>query len=259
MPNIPIDVPLPDNVKKYLATPHCIDIQLPKPDKVQLCLPLGGKIAGVADVTKAFPDECTLTFSLLLQLGPILANLGCFIKLLKLIKPLTDLMKVLSSPPPDPVKLAKVVPDFLAAIPPVVECFASIAIGVPLFIKDLLLLIAKILHCVAGQLKSIAGLMGGLQLSIGNATAAGNTTLLAQLQCAQENASRSADAAMTAIEPITLILSLAEPLFGIAGVNPIVIPTFGSGQDAQALQTTAQTLEQISAAIIQVAEALPSC
>ena len=259
MPNIAIDVPLPDSVKSALAEPICIS--LPQPSKVQLCLPLGGKIQGIADVTKAIPDDCTLTFSLLLQLGPIMANLGCLLNILKLLKPLTDIIGGLTSPT-DPSKVAKMtgaVPDFVAAIPPIIGCFAQIALGVPMFIKDLLLLIAKLLKCFAEQLKSIAGLMGGLQLGIQAASASGNAALEAQLKCAMDDANTSAAATMQAIEPITLLLSLAEPLFGIAGVDPIVIPTFGSPEDAAALTGTADTLMQVSAAIITVAENLPSC
>ena len=84
MSNFPIDVPLPDSVKKYLAQPHCADIALPKPGKAEVCLPLGGRLQGMVDATKGIPDDCSLTFSLLLQLGPIMASIECLIKVLKL-------------------------------------------------------------------------------------------------------------------------------------------------------------------------------
>ena len=258
MPNIPIDIPLPDNVKAFLAQPRCIDLALPKPGKAQLCLPLGGKIQGLADATKTIPDDCTLTFSLLLQLGPIMASIECLIKVLGLIKPLIDLVKGLGELP-NPSKVIGAIPAFVEAAEKVLPCIAQIAIGVPMFVRDLLSLIAKTIKCIAGQLKSIAGLMGGIQLSIASATAAGNTELLAQLQCAQENAANSAAAAMNGIEAIGMILSLAEPFLGIAGVNPITIPTFGSAQDAQALQDAASALEQVAATLLTVADALPSC
>lgn len=257
MANIPIDVPLPDSVKKYLAQPHCSDIALPKPGKAEVCLPLGGRLQGMVDATKAIPDDCSLTFSLLLQLGPIMASIECLIKVLKLVKPLIDIVKALA--PPDPIKLVQVVPDFLKAAEDVIPCVLQIQLGVPMFVRDLMLLIAKFLHCVAGQLQSIAGLMGGLQLSITSAQKSGNTELLAQLQCAQENASTQAAAAMSSLDAIAAILSLAEPFFGIAGINPIVLPTMGSPGDADALATTADTLEQISQALISAAQALPGC
>lgn len=257
MPDFPIDVPLPDKVKEYLKQPHCIDLALPKPGKAEVCLPLGGRLQGMVDATKAIPDDCSLTFSLLLQIGPIMASIECLIKVLKMVKPLIDVIKAV--PSLDAIKLAQVVPDFIKAAEEVLPCVAQVAIGVPMFVRDLLLLIAKTLHCIAGQLKSIAGLMGGLQISIKAAQANGNGELLAQLQCAQENAATSAAAAMSSIDPIAAILSLAEPFLGIAGVNPIVIPTGGSAQDAQSLETLAETLQGVSDAMITVAQALPGC
>lgn len=255
MPNLAIDVPLPDNVKEFLAQPHCIDLALPKPSKVEVCLPLGGRIQGLVDATKEIPDDCSLTFSLLLQLGPIMASIECLIKVLKLIKPLIDVIKAV----PDPLKLAKVVPDFIKAAEDVLPCVLQVTLGVPMFVRDLLLLIAKVLHCIAGTLKSIAGLMGGIQLSIATAQKNGNAELLAQLQCAQENAQCQAAAAMSSIDAIAAILSLAEPFLGIAGVDPIVLPTGGSAEDAQSLETTAETLLQVSQTLITIAEALPGC
>jgi hypothetical protein len=255
VPNLAIDVPLPDNVKEFLAQPHCIDLALPKPSKVEVCLPLGGRIQGLVDATKEIPDDCSLTFSLLLQLGPIMASIECLIKVLKLIKPLIDVIKAV----PDPLKLAKVVPDFIKAAEDVLPCVLQVTLGVPMFVRDLLLLIAKVLHCIAGTLKSIAGLMGGIQLSIATAQKNGNAELLAQLQCAQENAQCQAAAAMSSIDAIAAILSLAEPFLGIAGVDPIVLPTAGSAEDAQSLETTAETLLQVSQTLITIAEALPGC
>src|SRR5438105_528351 len=98
MANFPIDVPLPDHVKKFLERPKCLNISLPKPSKAEVCLPFGGKLSALSDVTKAFPDECTLTFSLLLQLGPIMAPLECLIKALQFVGPLIEVVKGLPTP-----------------------------------------------------------------------------------------------------------------------------------------------------------------
>jgi len=255
VPTIPIDVPLPDNVKAYLAQPHCVDLSLPKPGKLEVCLPLGGRLQGMVDATKDIPDDCSLTFSLLLQLAPIMASIECLIKLLKMIKPLIDVLKGV----PDPIKVAQAVPDLIKAAEDVLPCVLQVQLGVPMFVRDLLLLIAKLLKCISETLKSVAGLMGGIQLSIATAQQNGNGELLAQLQCAQANAQNQAAATMASIEPITAILSLAEPFLGIAGVNPITIPTGGSAQDAQALETTAETMLEISQTLITIAEALPGC
>lgn len=258
MTTIPIDVPLPDSLKQFLAQPHCGDFALPKPGKIELCLPLGGRIQGMVDATKSIPDDCSLIFSLLIQLGPIMASIECLIKVLKLIKPLIDVVGSLG-PPPDPVKLPKAIGDFAIAAKDVAGCILQVQLGVPMFVRDLMLLIAKFLHCVAGQIKSVAGLLGGLQLSISTAQQNGNGELLAQLQCAQENANTQAAAAMSSLDAIAAILSLAEPFFGLAGIDPIKLPAIGPAGGVDALNTTADTLDQVSQTLITVASALPGC
>lgn len=256
MTTFPIDVPLPESLKKFLAQPHCADISLPKPGKIEVCLPLGGRLQGLVDTNKSIPDDCSLIFSLLLQLGPIMASIECLIKVLKLIEPLIDIIKAL---PFDFFTIVKALPKFVKAAEDVLLCIGQVQFGVPMFVRDLLLLIAKFLHCVAGQLKSVADLMGGLQLSITTAQQNGNGELLAQLQCAQENANTQAAGAMSSLDAIAVILSLAEPFLGIAGVDPIKLPAIGSATDADALATTADTLEQLSQTLITVASALPGC
>jgi hypothetical protein len=250
-----IDVPLPDDLQQFLARPKCIDLGLPKVGKVQVRLPLGGTLKGIADVTKAIPDDCSLVFSLLLQLGPFLAGIECLLKVLGLIKPLIDIIKAISSL--DPIKIAGALPEFIKATEPVLECVLQLAIAPPLFIRDLLCLLIKLLKCLIGQLKSIATLMTGQLLQIQLATAEGNTELLEQLKCAQDNAATSAEYAMSAMEVVTLILSLAEPVFGLAGVPSITIPTMGPVADVEGLNNTIATLELIVDAMSTVAEALP--
>jgi hypothetical protein len=258
MTNIPIDVPLPDAVKQYLAQPHCVDLALPKPSKVVVCLPLGGRLQGMVDATKAIPDDCALTFSLLLQLAPLMASVECVIKLLKLVKPLVDVIKAV--PSLDVGKIAGALPAFIEAADDVIKnCVAGLVTNVPYFVRDFMLLIAKVLHCIGTQLQSIARLMGGLQISVAAAQAAGNTELLAQLQCAQENAANEAAGAMTAMDPLTVILALAEPIFGIIGAPTIQLPAMGSAQDADGLNTAADSLLKISDAIRTTAEVMPGC
>ena len=99
-----IDVPLPEALQEFLAKPRCADISLPEPGSVSLQLPTGGTIKGIGDVTQGIPTNCSLNFSLLLQLGPILANLECFIRVLKVIKPLIDVIKGLPFPPVEAIK-----------------------------------------------------------------------------------------------------------------------------------------------------------
>jgi hypothetical protein len=251
-----IDVPLPADLQEFLAKPKCIP--LPKPGKAELHLPTGGTLKGIADLTKSIPDDCSLTFSLALQLGPFLANIDCFMKLMKLIKPLIDVVKGLA--PMDPPKLANAVPEFVAASGPVIDCIAQVTgLGAFAFVRDLLCLIIKILNCVVGQLKSIMAVMSGLALQINSAQAAGNAELLAALQCAQNDAQTSAQAMFAAIDPVLFLLSMAEPFLGMAGVDPIKTPSLASPEDFESMQSLITTLEELVKTLRFVADGLGGC
>lgn len=250
--DIPIKVPLPDHLAELLAEPICV--KLPPPSKVELNLPTGGKIQGLVDVTNAIPNDCSLSFSLMLQLGPILANLDCLFKIIKVLEPMIKVVTAL----PNMIEVGKAMPKLVEAVPPLVECIAKfLGLGLPLFLRDVLLLIIKILSCVIGQLKSVLAVMGGLALQIQSAQAAGNSELLAALQCAQDNANASAQHSLSAIDPILVLLSLAEPMLGVAGVNPIKTPTIGSAEDIAGLQAVVTTLDELVQVLQLVADNPP--
>ena len=151
--------------------------------------------------------------------------------------------------------LANAIVDFGKAAEKVAECFIALtpAGWIP-FICDLLRLIRTILSCLISQMETIANLMGGLTLQI--QAAAGNPDLLAQLECAQENANAASAGMVSAIEPISAVLALAEPIFGIAGVPPITLAPPGGADAAASLQPTIQTLKDVVATIDTVTESL---
>ncbi|SAK99983.1 hypothetical protein AWB81_05826 [Caballeronia arationis] len=253
MPTQTIDIPLPESLTKALQTPVCIP--LPKPGSVEITLPFGGAtIKAFNDISKGIPDDCSLSFSLALQIAPLLANMKCLIEALKVIGPLIDTIKALATL--DPFKIASAMEKLLPAVVPLVECITKFFVGVPFFLRDLLALIAKLLRCIVAQLRSILNVMSGLALQITSAKSEGNTELLATLECAQRNAETSAQHSMSAIEPIMVLLSLAEPLFGLAGVDPIKTPQIGSDSSLEGLQSVIDVLDEIAKTLQLVAEGL---
>jgi hypothetical protein len=248
-----VDIPLPDSISSLLQTPVCV--LLPKPGKVQITLPWGGAtIQAFNDISKGIPDECSLSFSLALQVAPLLANMKCLIEALKVIKPLMAVITALTKP--DPIAAAKALPDLLAAVGPLLECIANFFVGIPFFLRDLLALLAKLLRCIVQQLRSILNVMSGLALQITSAESEGNAELLAILQCAQKNAETSAEYSITAIEPILVLLSLAEPLFGLAGVDPIKSPQIGSDKTLAGMQSVIDVLDELAKTLQLAAEGL---
>jgi hypothetical protein len=251
-----IDVPLPPELEKFLSEPVCIP--LPQPGKLSVQLPTGGSIKGLVDVTKSIPDDCSLSFSLVLPMLTFLGNFECLFKLLKLIKPLIDIITGLTKVPPAPPVQA--VKDFAVAAKELAPCLLvpTPAAIIP-FVRDLLCLIIKLLSCVVGLLRSIMSVLGGLALQIQSAQAAGNSELLAALECAQQNAQTSAQHVFSALDPVTLLLSLAEPFLGIAGVNPIKIPALAAPDDLAKMQETVDTLDELVKTLKLAAEVVGGC
>lgn len=250
-----VDIELPERLQEFLAQPRCLDLSLPEPASLSLTLPNGGKIKAIGDVTKGIPSDCSLSFSLLLQLGPLLASIECIVKILKLLEPLTEVIKGLPFPPVEAIK------KFAEAVPPVIECAVAFtpAGGLLLFVRDILCLIIKILNCLIDQFKSIAALLGGLTLQIQSAQDQGNQELLENLECAQQNANKSAQAVFQSIEPVTVILELAAPLIELTPVGGIEIPSFAPAEDVEQINQTISALEGFVDTLQLAADALGGC
>jgi hypothetical protein len=252
VPNL--DIKVSADLQKLFELPSCADIQLPKPEPLKLNLPLGGAMQAMSDISKGIPNDCALTFSLMVQIAPFLASIGCLLAILKLIKPLIDIINGLPFPP------AKAIQEFAAAVPPVIECIPIPPFtNIILFIRDLLCLILKVLKCFRDQLKSIIGILDGIQLQFQAASAQGNTELIDALKCAQQNTQIQAQHLMKSIEPVSVILDLAGSLMALAKIDPIKIPTLGDQADVDSLKKVDQTIQGVVATIQTVVDAIGGC
>jgi hypothetical protein len=247
-----IDIKLSADLAKQLELPPCVE--LPEPSLPELTLPTGGTLKALADITNGVPSDCSLNFNLMLQLQPILASMQCLFEVLKLLGAFKKFFDAAAGGLP---KIPGAAAEVVVAFEGVAKCISfPLGIGAFLFVRDVLRLIGRILQCLAQNLKSIVKLMGGLAIQIEAAHTAGNTELLAALQCARDNARRSAQGALLAIEPITLVLGMAEPFMGVAGVSPIKLPTIGKIEDAQSLDETADALLAASQALLAIADGI---
>src|ERR1700738_3428453 len=119
MPNI--DITVSADLQEAFQLPPCEEIKLPLPSPLKVQLPTGGTISALADISKGIPTDCSMTFSLMLQIAPLLASLECLLKILKLLKPLIDVVGSLG-PPPDPIKLPKAIVEFMKAAEAIIPC-----------------------------------------------------------------------------------------------------------------------------------------
>ncbi|WP_157217412.1 hypothetical protein [Flavisphingomonas formosensis] len=250
----PITIPV--DLQKLFEIPTCSAISLPDMEPLVLRLPTGAKIQAIPDLTKGIPTDCSLVANIFLQLAPFLASIECLVKVLAVLKPLMDVMEALKSA--DLVKIAGSVGGVIDALKGLADCFKILipAAGIFDFVKDLLLLIIKIIKCLIGQLETVLGIMQGIELRLGEAEAAGNTELAAVLQCAKENATNAANHAGQSLGPVTNIMPLVSVFLEMAGVS-LELPALGSAEDSAALQNTIDTLKDTVTTIESVLETLP--
>lgn len=253
-----IDIPVSEDLNELLKLPPCKDIQLPKPSLPKIQLPTGGTIQAFTDISKGIPNDCSMSFSLLVQIAPLLAGLECLVKVLGLLKPLIDVIGGLTKP--DPIQLAQAVPNLAKAAEEIAPCLLvpTPAAMIP-FVKDILCLILKVLNCFLGQLKTIVGVMGNLAIQLKQAEDSGNTELQKVLKCTQENANISAQHLVNSLGPIGVLLELMGPFLSIAQVDAIVLPAIGSDTDINSLNQTIQAVQGVVDAIEAVTDALGGC
>src|ERR1700683_549995 len=91
MPNI--DIPIPTDLNKMFQFPPCAQVQLKPPSPLKITLPTGGTLSAFSDLSKGIPSDCSLTFSLMLQIAPFLGSIECLLKVLGLIGPLVESVK----------------------------------------------------------------------------------------------------------------------------------------------------------------------
>lgn len=250
------EIPVSVNLQQLFELPDCDALALPKPQPLKVRLPNGGTLTAIADLSKGIPNDCSLSANLLLQIAPFLASIECLLKVLGLIKPLTTLLQALV--PPNPVKALEVLPDFLKAVDGLKGCLLMIVPGGQMFgfLKDLLLLIIKLIKCLIGQLETILGIMQGIELKIGDAERLGNTELVRALNCAKKNAQRSAEHSQQSMEPVINIVGLVQPFLEIANIK-LAIPAIGSAEDSAALAQTIQNLKDVVTNVETILETLP--
>ena len=243
-----IDIPVKVDLQSALDLPACEVLRIPLPAPVKITLPTGGSLQAFTDMSKGIPNDCSMSFNLLVQVSPLLAAIECPLKILKVLGPLLKVITGLTKVPPEPPTpaLAAQLADAAADLAPclLIPTPASI---LP-FVKDILCLIRSVLNCLVSQLRSVRDLMQGLQLRF--AAAEGNDDLLATLDCAQENAGASVQNLTQAIEPLSALMGILASLMELAQLPPIELPSVSAPpEDIEAISALIDTLQGVVDAI----------
>jgi hypothetical protein len=251
-------IPISADLQKLMELPDCSLLSLPKKTKLSIHLPNGAALSAFTDISKAAPTDCSLAFSLVLQLAPFLASIECLLKVLALLEPLIKIIGGLTSAPPS-LPGPDVLVKFAQAAEGVMECVTDILLpgaGLLSFVKSVLILILTFLSCFVNGLTSIVDMLSGISLQIGAAQAAGNDELVRVLQCAQDNAMTSADHLQGAIAPVVNLLDLVQPLLELAKI-PVQIPTITPGVDLDGLKSALHALQDVVKILEEIVQAPP--
>jgi hypothetical protein len=244
-----IDIEVSASLQEAIDGLSCDALRIPQPSPLEIHLPTGGgSLKAFTDMSKGIPNDCAMSFNLMVQLAPLLASMECLLKILKLLEPLAKVVTGVAKVPPEPPaeELAKLPGAVLDLAP----CFGLFA-ALPTFAKDILCLVRSVLRCLLQQIKSIRDLMAGLALRF--EAAEGNDDLLAALECAQQNAQTAAQNSQQALEPISAFLGILSPVLGMAGLPSLELQMpSGPPEDVAALDSLVETLQAVVDAIDEV-------
>lgn len=225
--------------------------ELPKIPEIPSIKIIGGaELKAFLDLSAGPATDCKLTFSLLLQLSPLLASMACLLKLFNVIGKLQEFAQAAT----DPLnKLPKAVPGLVDAIADMAPCIPLLApINLVIMLKGILQLIISFISCLISQLESILKFQATLEID----PASDNTTLNIALGCARKNAETALANATKSIEPLQPIFQMIGVIAGMAGVE-VKLPDLSSlsaGADATA---TIEPLKEAVASLKAAIAALP--
>ena len=195
-------------------------------------LPTGGTLTGF---NNPYPpaSDCSAIINLQTQVAGLIASMSCQFKILKLLKPLIDVVKGLPNPS------VQAIEAFAAAAEELAPCLlTATGAGVLPFVKELLCLEIRSLNCFLRNLEQVTGETRGGRPSAGGA----------QLR-----------AVLDSYPPIVGTLNLAGEFFYLAGLTPPQAPVLGAGTDPASLKADQAAVADFTASLQSMADALGGC
>jgi hypothetical protein len=224
-------------------------IQLDEITIPSIQFPAGAELKGVADFAAGIPSNCKINLSLLVQLGPMLASMGCILKILELLGSIVEFATAAPNLP-KMVDKAAALPGLFAQV---AKCLPPLApIDFALMIKGILELIINILTCLIDSVASIVE----FQVSLDFSSAEGNPALTEALQCAQRNADTSMQNLFNSVGPIMTVMKVVGSVASLAQL-PVTLPDLSQLGKAGDVVQTVESLKQAIHGLKSVIDSLP--
>lgn len=195
-----------------------------------IALPVGGKLLAFVN-PRIQSADCETTTNLQTQVAPLIASMVCQFQILDLLKPLIEIIQGLPNPPGPAIArfskaAAALAPCLLARTP------ASV---VP-FVRDLLCLEIRSLHCFLHNLETISALQDA------------GTVSASEVQNVLDS-----------YAPVAGILELAGGLFQAAGLALPRAPTLPVGTDRNSLNADHAAVTSFTGTLQTATDALGGC
>jgi hypothetical protein len=195
-------------------------------------LPNGGRLLGF---TNPHPpsNECSGITNLQTQVAPLIVSMSCQLKILKLLKPLIDIIHGLPAPPVGALE------EFSKAAIDLAPCLLiPTPSGLLPFVHDLLCMEIRSLNCLLESLQSAVGQPG------------------ADLSSDSKPLVRSI---LDSYQPIVGTLNLATEFFETAGLALPEAPVLGNGTDLASVSTDQSAILAFMSRLQSVADVIGGC
>ena len=160
-------------------------------------LPMGLDLKGMANLAVAAPTNCAVSFNLLAQITPFLANLKCVVEILGIVVALKDFATNPLSNGPGLIEAIKKAEDCLMPIMLPHICVAVSVYGA-------LGLVKNCIDCFIELLDSLIN----FRLKIDLESAEGNPVLEASIECAQKHYEASRNSVKASFESVKVVLEI---------------------------------------------------
>lgn len=195
-------------------------------------VPAVGQLLGFADL-KIRTTECSADINLLTQVAPLIASMSCQLKILKLLKPLIELIKGLPNPP------VQALLEFSEAAETLAPCLlVPTPSSVVPFLQGLLCLEIRSLKCFLRNLQAITTLAG---------TDPSGVAVL------------EVRSVLDSYAPIVGILGLASELFQLVRLNVPKAPILTGRIDPDSLNVDRTRVATFTTDLETMADALGGC
>jgi hypothetical protein len=215
----------------------------PAPQSRSITIPGGGNLTATANLPAMLPDQCTVSFNLMLQLGPFLGATECLVNVLKLLESIVGFAQAAPNLKDMVDKAVEVGERF----DPVLKCITAWSpVGICPFIKDVLTMIADALECVLELLDSVVSQQAELNVKL--ADAEDNPELAETLQTAIDNTNQLSEHGMSSLGPIFALLGTMSGFLSMLQLPALELPSLddlSGGDISAALQPLHDVLDTL--------------